>query len=352
MKSSINPVLTVLILNMCLINAESPGLIQKVKNLYYAERQKSEVMYSHGFGDSPEEGRDYTELFKDAIYSAPQYENTLSQASFYTQESQRKLLQSLVDRIKTAGSSTINLFVGRSMGGGTAINLFDKLINYEQNKEFFEGTDIKSSEDAQEILNAINKGKVIFTAPALSMLETTAIRMPSSFLSAVTFACLTAGAYYLWSWYAKKKEADQEQELVESVDSDQAAKTKQTKEIFVKLGILALGGAAWYLLADKVSAGYANIISRALPWATGGHFNPADTEPGEALKRIVSSEKYTAPTLWHFNKGDEVLHHPEEKIKKLFEQKNPYHEVIFTDDAFHNTISRQYIEKVKEFHKK
>ena len=87
-----------------------------------------------------------------------------------------------------------------------------------------------------------------------------------------------------------------------------------------------------------------------LPRITGGQFNPADTRPEEALRRVITSGKYTAPTLWHFSRNDEILPgQTEQKVQGLFENKNPQHEVIFTDES-HNELSREYLEKLKQFH--
>ena len=353
--------LFIVFLPLC-INIFSVPSLRGFFNSKFKKVEPKKVIYSHGFGESADAGQAYTQLFEDSSYAAPEYENDRRRASFYTQESQQKLLQTWIDNIKNSGNAAIDLFIGRSMGGGTGINLLDKLIHYEQNKDFFKGTDIQSVEDADKIIDSINKGKVIFTAPALSMREATAIRMPSSFLSAATFAALTAGAYYWWSSYNKKNVSQQKEKPTnENLDQQSEKDSKEAnekqaelekrnriKDLLVKAGIVGLGGAAYYFFGNIGADLYSSaLVNWGLPLVT--RFNPSDTEPAEALKRIIKSPKYTAPTLWHFNKGDEVLYHPEEKIKKLFEGKSPSHEVIFTDDASHNTFSTQFRDKVIDF---
>lgn len=108
-----------------------PQGIDKV--IYYGSSEspaqsKEHVIYSHGFGEKASAGKFYTGLFENASYSAPEYANELHQATFYTQGSQKKLLKKLVEAKKKGKGG---LFVGRSMGGGTGINLLDKLIDLE-----------------------------------------------------------------------------------------------------------------------------------------------------------------------------------------------------------------------------
>lgn len=360
------------VLGIFLHCATGMALTNTLKNPF--SKHEPHLMYHHGFGDSPSTGQEYAKFLEVQSHSAPSYENDLLQASFYTQESQKRLLKDMSDQVKQGKSAISN--IGFSMGGGTAINLLDKLIDYEHNKDFFKGTDVTSAQDAQKLLNAINRGKQTFSKPALSMHDTAAARMFGSGLSALTFAGLTAAAYYSWVRYNKKQAepaqkdaAADQQKSKGKKDTDTAvtgkkrettekkttsitpASTSRIKDLLVKIGIIGLGGAAWYLLGDTVSRGYTSFgVNVLLPRITGGQFNSADTRPEEALKRVITSGKYTAPTLWHFSRNDEILPgQTEKKVQGLFENKNPQHEVIFTDES-HNELSREYLEKLKSFH--
>lgn len=361
------------LLGMLLFFSDICAFMNKVKG-YVAPNPESHLIYSHGFGDSPSTGEAYAEHLEMKSHSAPSYENELTQASFYTQESQKKLLKDISSQVKQGKPAISN--IGFSMGGGTAINLLDKLIDYEHNKDFFKGTDVASAQDAQKILNAINRGKQSFTKPALSMYDTKAVRWFGSGLSALTFAGLTAAAYYAWVRYNNKQAEAEKIAATEDKEKNKEEKdtersvagkkretiekkvtpitpesTSRIKDLLAKIGIIGLGGVAWYLLGDRVSGGYASVgVNWILPQITGGQFNPADTRPEEALKRVITSGKYTAPTLWHFTRNDEILPgQTEQKVRGLFENKNPQHEVIFTDES-HNEFSREYLEKLKQFH--
>src|SRR5260221_596665 len=131
--------------------------------------KRAYVVYSHGFG----EGEDYNDRnsfihLGDSI-SMPVYPDApgqLNRAVFYTKPAVHTLVNDLHEKAQKEDCESIRL-VGRSCGAGTAINSLAKLAHYDENKDYFEGSDIRSKDDADKIMQKINNGAFIATAPFL-----------------------------------------------------------------------------------------------------------------------------------------------------------------------------------------
>ncbi len=331
------------------------------------------VVYSHGFGENGSEVSMYAPYFKGTSSAVryPDAPGLIERAVFYTQPAVIALANHLFDQVITNKQEKVVL-IGRSTGAGTAENLLALLINYDQNKSYFAGSKIRSQADADKIINAINKGGFVSTAPLLSLRKTKAVDTPSGYLAAATIAGLTAAAYYHWSsWFNKKSDTDTEDnEVAENKDEQMSdderqelAKTEETKvanakmhkikNALVKLGIAGLGGAAYYVFGDSLKNIYASMgVNWIVPAFT--KFDPKHIEPIDSVKTLLQSRKFTVPTLWHFNKDEDVLVNTPEDIKNMFKGAGgtEKHDVLISDDASHNTRSKQFFQKLEEFGKK
>jgi hypothetical protein len=218
--------------------------------------------------------------------------------------------------------------VGRSCGAGIAINCLAKLAHYNENKEYFEGTAIRSKNDADMILQKINDGAFVLTAPFLHVRKANTIATSSEWLSAITLAGVTAT---IGSSLPK-----------DTVDSSA-----------VRCGLFAAGtAAAYYAVGDYLKKAYAQgIVAYVLPYVTGGHFDPFHEDPLQSVEQLRG--KLTCPKLLHFHKEDRVLENPDEDTIKLYDAlKDDKTHIIITNDGWHNSRSKQFASELQKFDKK
>lgn len=292
--------------------------------------KKTYMVYSHGFGEDGERNskKRYTHLGDNSsmpIY--PDAPGQLNKAVFYTKPAVHMLVNHLYEIAQKEDCGSIRL-VGYSCGAGTAINCLAKLAHYDENKEYFKGTRIHSKDDADKIMQKINDGAFVATAPFLHVCKANAVAQQSEWLSAVTIAGATA---VVASSLSKDK-----------VDSRAA-----------QFGLFAAGSlAADYAVGDYLKKTYAQgIVTYVLPYITGGHFDPYHEDPLQSAEQLRG--KLTCPILLHFHKQDGVLGNPDEDTIKVYDAlKDDKTHIIITDDAWHNSRSQQFTSELEKFDKK
>ena len=266
-------------------------------------------VYSHGWPESgPGEGR-----------QGPTYPDSHGQiwkACFYTRPAVILLANYLKETLDKNPNAVIDL-KGRSCGAGIALNLIAKLVNYQKDSSYFNGTQIKSQEDANKILDSINNGTLHLTVPLLDLNHT---RYPQ-YIERV-FNALLGGVI---------------------------AYNCKGKKMITRSGVMiAVGGALFtYCVTNVVSKvtcgssiqeGLATFIERALI-PLSGNFDRDHLKPIDAVDII--KDKLICPTLLHYCKSDEVLSNQEADVKKVYDilKKNNEHVHLVESpvcEGFHN----------------
>lgn len=309
------------------------------------------LVYSHGFGESGPESY-FAEFFcyafkitEDYFYG-PIYPDApgciINKAVFYTKEAVIELIHYLKN-MKNNGAQAIHL-VGRSCGGGTVLNALAKLIDYENNKDYFTETGI-TADDAAMILAMINQGSLSITAPLLDIKHAKAIVNGGSILTVATFLASSAILYRTTSHQVKK--------FISSIIhvKDDILKEK-IASIITKAGYLGISLLGYYVFNSRMKNMYINgFTNYILPWLSNYHFDPTHQTPLEALE-IIKNNKLTCPTLLHLNKYDEIIDYPNE-IKEKLTAAFDNNKMIFieTTDAGHNNGSQQLFDAAQEFNK-
>lgn len=230
------------------------------------------------------------------------------------------------DKVSEGHDSIV--LVGRSCGGGTAINCLAQLTHYDP--AYFQGTKVTSKEDADKIVAAINSGAFVQTAPFLGLRKANAVAIPSAILAGATFTAATAAAYH----YAPSA-------FEENVSEDVA-----------KIGILGLGAATYSLFGNFLKNMYASGITRTiLPYLTNYNFDSSHPEPINEVEKLRG--QMTCPMLLHFNKQDGVLENPDADTIKVYDAlRGDKTHIIITDDSWHNGHSLQFTKELQDFKKK
>ena len=310
---------------------ENPLEDQKDKDSNKNAR-RTYMVYSHGFGEGEDSHQAGSFISLGQEWSMPLYPDAPGQipkAVFYTKPAVHTLVNHL-HAIATKDDCESIRLVGLSTGAGTAINCLSKLANYDKNKEYFEGSLIHSKEDADTIMQKINNGAFVATAPFLHIRKANGIAIPSKILAGATVAGLTAGACYFGPSLCK-----------DSIDPQIA-----------RWGFVAAGIAAYYAFGDWVKKLYGNGIVRFIvPYVTNKHFDPHHETPLQSVEQLRG--KLTCPTLLHFNEQDRVLENPDEDTIKVYDAlKNDNTHIIITNDGWHNGPSAQFYVHLNKFNKK
>lgn len=134
------------------------------------------AIYSHGYGErGPRDTHYSVEGFDNPDAQGPIYTDS---ASFYTRPAVIKLLDYIHEQVIVQGHNTVKL-MGRSCGAGIIINALAKLIDYDNQQLYFNGSAIASKDEACAILNAINSGEIELVCPLLSLEKTVLIKKTS-----------------------------------------------------------------------------------------------------------------------------------------------------------------------------
>jgi len=316
----------------CIILVMSLNIIasQEHINKKMFEENDRVVVYSHGFGeDSLNNGSEIFSHFSnrlDGIY-VPKYPDAnaaLSKAVFYTQPAVMILASKLADLV-TQGATKIVL-VGKSCGAGTAINCLAKLSQYDQNKEYFNGSSITSKVIADNIITAINNGAFIQTVPFLGIHKANLVAIPSGILAAVTTIAMSAlASSYVTPTYGNNN--------------------------FIWLTALWLGVLGNKSVGNRVKKVYAHGIRRTIVrWFTNNNYQANHIQPIDAVEQLRGI--ITCPILLDIRKNDRVLQLDEDTIRFYEALKGERTHIILTNDGWHNSESVEFrCERINFYHK-
>lgn len=276
-------------------------------------------VYSHGWPESgPGEGR------QGPTY--PDSHGRFWKACFYTRPAVILLANYLKETLDKNPNAVIDL-KGRSCGAGIALNLIAKLVNYQKDSSYFNGTQIQSQEDANKILDSINNGTLHLTVPLLDLNHT---RYPQYIEWVIN--SLVGGAVAYKS----------------SVNCRFNGKKSKMLDMITRSTIAV--GAMFFThymtnVASKVTCGssiqegLATFIERVLV-PLSGNFDRDHLKPIDAVNII--KDKLKCPTLLHYCKSDEVLSNQEADIKKVYnalKEKNKHVHLVESPvcEGFHNS---------------
>jgi len=148
-----------------------------------------------------------------SVPAYPDAPGNWNKAVLFTKPAVHVLVNELYNRVIVDKKERIVL-AGRCVGAGIALNCLKSLVTFNENKDYFEGSLVKSSEDAQSIIAAINKGAFIASVPLLSLERYNAVAVPGSALTALTYA---AGSLALMNYGADKILHDVEPDVQQAV---------------------------------------------------------------------------------------------------------------------------------------
>jgi hypothetical protein len=318
------------------------------------------MVYAHGFGEpgGPESfyhygGSPFANQYNLREYVSPKKMFNLSpiapdapgrmdKAVFYTKPAVHKLANELYDAAIDHKAEQI-YHVGFSCGAGTTLNCLGKLVELvedEKNIDYFCDSKIRSKEDAEAIIKAINKGALVIKAPLLDMRNVNAIAIPSRLIGGGLIFAVIAVAY----WYL----ASLVKEEISPYMSEKMA------PYAVMAGFLGSGVLSNYLFGNPVKKGVATVVTKTvLPVITNGHFDPSHITPLESVEMLRG--KITCPVMLHHNENDGVLANQEWEMNKLFDAfsvDNKNVTLVKSTDGWHNSPSQQFGDAMKEFNKK
>ena len=276
--------------------------------------------YSGGFGEPVqivERGPSYSGA-PAAHGQAP----NLTETSFYTRNDVIILANWLQKNCIEQGYNAIYL-QARSCGAGTAINCLYKLIHYDEDPQYFEGSEIKSLKDAQAIIQAINNGALEFTVPFLDLRKANVLIIASQVGGyGATFFIILA----VW----------------------------HKMQMRIPRGLLAFGFlVVSFCLGKALSSNVSAPISdhKIVSSVTHGNYDASHIRPIEALEGLGGHIK--CPVLIHFSRYDGVLQNTVNDIISMYNafktgnKKNTY--ILYADDDSHNEFGNQYATLRKKF---
>jgi hypothetical protein len=284
-------------------------------------KPKSAVVYGHGFGESTDPMRNSSSYYEDLyrlVGLLPENQSIVvpaidkeagewGTAAFYTQNSVHAFVNDLKNRIDQ-GEEELHL-ICRSNGGGVGTNALEKLHFYDENKDYFKGTKIRSVEDVKAILSAVDKGSLVQQAPILDMRTVRAINAASRAFSMATIAAATiAGYYYVGPLIGASK-----------------------------LGWAAAGYGTHLLGGTLLKNGYRSLLhNKVLPWITNYNFDPNHMTPLQASARLKG--KLKCPIFIHFNRHDGVVSDFDDNAITFAQNlANDKTLICVTDNSSHNS---------------
>jgi hypothetical protein len=269
-------------------------------------------VYSHGFG---EPGGVNGPTYPDAP-------GQINKAVFYT----KSAVHALANYLKGAGDNGRRIYLkGRSCGAGIVINCLYQLLYYDP--VYFEGTAIKSKEDAQAIIDGINRGALELTVPLLSLKKVKVIDTASNFGGYSTAAVGVGALFYMMG-----------------------------AAVLPPVGLVSAGYAS-YKLVSAVGSRLQNLSACSsneyiVPAISGQHYDPSHIAPIDAVSSL--QDRVKCPVLLHFCKNDGVVANPDEDTIEVYKslrqgnENNTY--IILTDDDSHNYAPHN--SQYQQFHRK
>ncbi len=275
-------------------------------------------VYSHGWPEpGPGEGR-----------QGPTYPDSHGQfwkACFYTRPAVILLADCLKETLDKNPNAVVDL-EGRSCGAGIALNLMAKLVNYQKDSSYFNGTQIKSQKDADAILSAINRGTLHLTVPLLDLKHT---RYPQYIEWGIK---ALIGGLVAYNFSVNVRINRQRSMLFEIITRGEiAAGTALITHYITDFVSKKTCG-------SSIQEGLATFIERVfIPLS--GNFDRDHLKPIDAVDII--KDKVTCPVLLHYCKSDEVLSNQEADVKKVYGILKKYNERVHLvespfGEGFHN----------------
>lgn len=253
-----------------------------------------------------------------SVPAYPDAPGNWSQAVLFTKPAVHVLANELYNRVIEEKKERIVL-VGRCVGAGIALNCLKSLVDFENNEDYFVGSFVKFSEDAQKIIKAINNGAFIVSVPLLSLEKYNAIAMPSALATALTYA---AGMSLLMN------------------SGDEGMFSDRLQTIFA--GIIL----AEWSAAGCVKKFYTKIITTLIvPLISRLYYDPRHEQPIDRIE--ILKGKITSPVLLHFLEQDGRIQWLDDDLKRLLDAfKGENARLLITDDVGHMQMSPKFLSVV------
>ena len=190
-----------------------------------------------------------------------------------------------------------------------------KLVAIVKNEDYFKTSKIQSRRDADNIINAINKGALILEAPLLSIRKANAIAIPCSLATIITVMAAT-------------------KEIVGKAEPRIAL---ATEIIF------------YYIFSDYLKKVFSHIISHSVVRClTCNNFDPFHTDPLQSAEQLRG--KIKCPIFIQANRYDKILESPDEDLIKLYSAliKDNTH-IYISPNGSHNSRSRDVGDELRIF---
>lgn len=251
--------------------------------------------------------------------SMPSYEGEPRSWSLYTQKNVCALADHLYYQVNTRMRKKIVL-VGPCVGASIAINCLKKLVNFNENQDYFKDTFIKKEGDAQKIIAAINNGGFVGIVPLMSIKKHNAVALPAAVLSGLTLAAMAAAACH----------------KVDVVDDTKA----------LAVGLMGAGLLASCTVGGYFKNMYATIIKYSVvPVLSGFNYNPFHEDPIDNIESL--KKKITWPVALNFTEQDYVMEWCDDDLKKICEVFGGTINLRITSDAGHMQISPEFQQYLK-----
>ncbi len=294
------------------------------------KRQYDCVIYSHGFGEdqSNNDSGSFVSLAKQLLVpNYPDAPGQIKKAVFYTKPAVHILANALYDRVVLKSDKSIVL-VGRSCGAGIAINCLEKLINYDA--AYFSESNVKSQEEASQIIEAINNGMFIATAPFTHLKKANLIAISSDIIGGVTITGAMLGMYFYTQFGMS------------------AIATQVAQLCLLNAGLLTYCAGA----GDLIKSLYSRLIIRSIVTRISNNYYDSNHQhPLDVVEGLRG--RLTCPMLLHFNAQDGVLENPDDDTVKIYDAlRGDKTHIIITDDSWHNGYSLQFTKMLYAFKKK
>jgi hypothetical protein len=280
-------------------------------------------VFSHGFGEGIERNLGYAywqTIFQGkpslAIPIYPDAPAQFRKACFYTKPAVITLAQELKKQVIEQQKSRIHLF-GRSCGASTAINCLALLSNYKDYTAYFQNSDI-TSEDAQQIMQAINSGSLFVHVPFLGLHKA---RVVSRLGAGLRLSTLPLAFLAVSSLGTEKFFACAASILTYMIIGPQIQKTYNTK-----------------------------LVPQMVRIISNNHFDPVHASPLESVEQLKG--KLSCPVLIHVYAHDGIVDNPDADTTKIYtcmKEGNDKVHMYVSKTGSHNDDSDEAIGIMQDF---
>jgi len=246
--------------------------------------------------------------------SMPSYRDKPYSWSLYSERTVHALADHLYNRVIKEKRQKI-ILVGPCVGASIAINCLKKLVNFNENQNYFKNTSIQSDNDVQQIINAINNGAFIAIVPLMSIKQHNAVAMPATILSGLTLATMAIAANHYNSEVSQ-------------------------------LGLISAGLLASFFMGNYIKNIYTTLIKYSVvSFLSKSHYNPFHEDPIDNIESLKG--KITCPVILNFTEKDWIMEWQNDLIK-LYEAFDKDTRIIFTKDKGHMEISPIFLESLQK----